>query len=583
MISFNEDDFVALLENAADIHDIIDGRFFSFERPAKPMPQPGIVTGMSERKRLIDVAEQTNFKQWLVSSSSSAAKLRDRRRLPPWARHLRQILIACQTNKVVSDGPLVHRLVCSVMDFARAELRRRLRDQKHSLPADVVHCFEKQLEERLTSCLAPALKHNAEVFENAYRCVHGFATRFRSGEYEREFLSGNMAERLIQLLYDYPPLAKLVSQLAADWVRKVEELSSRLKADRRVLKRTFFRGRDPGAITAVEMDCSDPHSGGRETLIIHFRHGVVVYKPRSGRHEQAWFSLLRWGNRHGFVPRFRTLRILRRPNYCWMEFVRSRPCRTKLEAHSYYERGGGLICLAYMLGAIDCHIDNLVAAGDQPVLIDAETLFHEESPNIDQKNLTVLDRSGFLPRSDRSFGVQDISAFGRVSDMRRGVLKAKFLTVSAYSADVRRGFRQMWKLVHDGKTATGASFRRRVRVVASMPWRRIYRSTKTYYDIRLRSVQPFALRSGLDRSRAVASDLFRLRRTSASVSDEILALARFNIPYFTEVPSWTLPENDFSDLSRALTAGLTLTPSAARPKPGHNRRTCRANNLSPAK
>jgi type 2 lantibiotic biosynthesis protein LanM len=67
---------------------------------------------------------------------------------------------------------------------------------------------------------------------------------------------------------------------------------------------------------------------------------------------------------------------LSRASYGWMEFVPQLPCQSVAEVQTYYQRAGALLCLLYALESVDCHLENLIAHGSHPVLIDLETLFH---------------------------------------------------------------------------------------------------------------------------------------------------------------------------------------------------------------
>jgi lantibiotic modifying enzyme len=44
------------------------------------------------------------------------------------------------------------------------------------------------------------------------------------------------------------------------------------------------------------------------------------------------------------------------------------------------QRQGGYLALLYAIEATDFHLENLIAAGEHPVLIDLETLFHPRAP-----------------------------------------------------------------------------------------------------------------------------------------------------------------------------------------------------------
>jgi lantibiotic modifying enzyme len=56
-----------------------------------------------------------------------------------------------------------------------------------------------------------------------------------------------------------------------------------------------------------------------------------------------------------------------------VEVVEYLPCQNQEEIKRYYQRAGQLLCLLYVLGANDCHNENLIACGEYPVLVDLET------------------------------------------------------------------------------------------------------------------------------------------------------------------------------------------------------------------
>ncbi len=60
--------------------------------------------------------------------------------------------------------------------------------------------------------------------------------------------------------------------------------------------------------------------------------------------------------------------------YGWVEEVEPRPCRDQRDVETFYYRAGMLVCLIYALEGNDCHQENLIAAGEHPVLIDHETM-----------------------------------------------------------------------------------------------------------------------------------------------------------------------------------------------------------------
>src|SRR5262249_26293281 len=92
-------------------------------------------------------------------------------------------------------------------------------------------------------------------------------------------------------------------------------------------------------------------------------------------------ELLSWVNAQGGDSApfgFRTLAVLDREEYGWMEFAAAEPCQTPAEVARFHERLGGLLAVLYALAATDCHYENLIAAGEHPVVVDLESLFHPQ-------------------------------------------------------------------------------------------------------------------------------------------------------------------------------------------------------------
>jgi lantibiotic modifying enzyme len=107
-----------------------------------------------------------------------------------------------------------------------------------------------------------------------------------------------------------------------------------------------------------------------------------------------------------------------------MEFVAAQACKSEEEVRRFYERQGAYLALLYALEATDFHSENLIAAGEHPVLLDLEALFHPRVGGIDltqaeqlagnTMNYSVL-RVGLLPNriwsNDESVGI-DLSGLG---------------------------------------------------------------------------------------------------------------------------------------------------------------------------
>ena len=99
--------------------------------------------------------------------------------------------------------------------------------------------------------------------------------------------------------------------------------------------------------------------------------------------EEAYSKLLSWFNDNGIPLSLKTIKVINRSTYGWVEFIEYLPCQNQEETKRYYQRSGMLLCLVHILAGTDFHFENIIASGEHPVLVDVETLMHPK-PRIDQ-------------------------------------------------------------------------------------------------------------------------------------------------------------------------------------------------------
>ena len=348
---------------------------------------------------------------------------------------------------------------------------------------------------------------------------------------ERMFLRDRPSHRLFSLFQKFPVLARLWSQSIQQWRAHVKEVLFRLAQDRGALSRTFFSNRPIIQIRGAHFGLSDRHHAGRTVVRLQFESDSIIYKPRSGRGELEWFSLLRWMNEHGFRPKLRAARVLPRQGYCWMENVEFAPLGNEAAAGRFFERMGGIIAAAHLLRAVDCHRDNFIASGEQPVLVDADALWHVPPRTKSKRASDLLHRTGFFPNAN------PLSLQSRSSILGPGLgthvprLGSRRLAAAHYQREMILGFARAWRCL-GGTTKAREAFARRLKRIRSTKRRWIHRATETYAAITDASIQPPALRSGRDRQRLIRARC-RLDSAASSVTgEEVRALKQLDIPYF---------------------------------------------------
>src|SRR5262249_46207149 len=176
------------------------------------------------------------------------------------------------------------------------------------------------------------------------------------------------------------------------------ELNDRFAADRGAIADRIGSARGAPGSVRVRSGLSDVHRHGRTVARLSFENGgEVYYKPRPVDMEESYAAFVEWFNaRRGRLPAVRALVTINRTTHGWMEAAAVQPCADRRAAQRYFRRAGAVLALADLFCGIDFHSENLVAAGEHPVVVDLETLFHPCGPY--ERDTDPLNRTELLPR-----------------------------------------------------------------------------------------------------------------------------------------------------------------------------------------
>jgi lantibiotic modifying enzyme len=352
--------------------------------------------------------------------------------------------------------------------------------------------------------------------------------------------------RLQRLFGDYPVLARLLATATEQWVGEQQAFMTRLDGDSHALGRAFLDGREPGDVVSVEGGLSDRHRGGRSACIVTFSSGLkLVYKPKPMQNEQIYNRLLDWLNdRSTSGLQLKTLTVLPRDGYGWVEFVERTPCRSVAEAAGYFRRCGALLAVMHVLRGSDCHVENLVPCGDQPVLVDMETIVQpeieagEENPASQFASAAVL-RTAMLPdaRFDRAGRIVDSGALNSIGSEMAARLGDRVLLAQDYEREILDGFEEMGRRIIVAKADLLAADGP-LAAFAGQAVRLVVRSTRIYGALLRKALHPDHLRDGA-RYGIHLDSLSRLwirssdhRKLWPALKSELASLEAFDIPLF---------------------------------------------------
>ncbi|MEP6621534.1 MAG: type 2 lanthipeptide synthetase LanM family protein [bacterium] len=257
-------------------------------------------------------------------------------------------------------------LLAPFLLVGRQRVRMRAASQGACFEPVVHAVLERALMEQLSRICRRALYVEFSGFQRAQAFI---------GEAYNAFMQHMLRGGMLAFFQQYPMAARLSASATDLWVEATLEFLTRLDGDRDAIADTFGDGSHQGAVTRLHANLSDPHCGGRSVLIAEFASGLsVVYKPRPLGVDAAFGRLLHWANDHLDGIALRPLRVLTCGDYGWIERASHGPCSDDAGVERYYTRCGALLCLVYALNGGDFHHENLLAAGEHPMLLDLEML-----------------------------------------------------------------------------------------------------------------------------------------------------------------------------------------------------------------
>jgi type 2 lantibiotic biosynthesis protein LanM len=466
-------------------------------------------------------------------------------------------------------------LVEPIMRQARDRLRLGLASLKQQAAAGLV--IDERLEDSLHRNAARQLLQmiipTCVLELNVARVQRSLTGVTREQRFQRFIARLRQRDAALALLSEYPTLARQVVICLDNWIAFNLEFLQHLIADWSELRARFCVGGDPGTLVTLDDGHGDRHQHGRSVLIATFSSGFrLVYKPRPLAVAWHFQELLTWLNDHGAEPRLRTIEVLDRGDYGWVEFVSQEGCQTRDDVRRFYARHGEYLALLYALEATDCHCENLIASGEHPMLVDLETLFQPSLSHADNGVTkayrdSVL-RIGLLPQ--RAFGSADhdgvdLSGIGAAAgqslpypvfqldaqgtdEMRvveqdgqtvrsgnQPTLDGTDVQVLEYVEAMTAGFATMYRVLLEHRDDLLAADGPLVRF-ASDTVRVVLRPTLTYGLLLRSSVHPDALRDALERDMlfgALCGDIQEFRYLAPIVPSEVGDLHRGDVPLFT--------------------------------------------------
>jgi hypothetical protein len=288
--------------------------------------------------------------------------------LPAWVRHAVAVA-SCEpfeNARILGNTPMSREAFYLLSPITRHGLNL-LKDYTITsgleITDDAMHGMLTGLGRRiLMSCIAVVDIEVAAQFDvaKALASADSFEYQFNETTYP-------------DLYQRYPGLPYIIGNTVNQWHVAVVEMLTRLSDDMQKLQDEMFSNRPVLRLTDVSMDTGDLHDSGRSVALLTFNDGLrVAYKPKDLRIVDQVQRLFVSVNTLMGKPVLHTRKVLLGSGYAWEEFVEHVECADISEVELYYNRYGAMIRMYELLQARDLWLDNVVAHGPWPVVIDLE-------------------------------------------------------------------------------------------------------------------------------------------------------------------------------------------------------------------
>ena len=262
-----------------------------------------------------------------------------------------------------------------------------------------LYYFEKELRQRIVEIQSFKISENAvnQLIISAMSKVYNIYSKVlvlklqdykekyslegESGEKKFiDFLKNSFSEEeALEFYLDHPVLTRSATTTIQNLLQFLVKSLLHLDREHQHLKELYQADLD--VLCEINVSAGDTHEKGKTVLIFQFNNNKkMIYKPRDLRIINAYNKFLDWVNKKSRLLEMKSLQGIYQEDYAFEMFVENKSCNSNEEIANYYIRFGQLIAIAYILSANDLHLENLIANGEYPILIDLETILQGKIP-----------------------------------------------------------------------------------------------------------------------------------------------------------------------------------------------------------
>ncbi len=313
-------------------------------------------------------------------------------------------------------------------------------------------------EEVLTKLIAA---HNQEMFGLVGKIVAlKLAEYKRQNEFKtdtpeehfKEFLENTFSckEDFENLYNEYPVLARVATVRTNFLINNYTTMFNNINKDYKEVMELLNLNKLH--LLDITLSTGDSHQQGNAVSILKFEGKNLVYKPRDLNICKAFEKFIDWYASNSNLLPIKIPRGVYKDGYSYNEFIDQKYCNSEEEVERFYTRYGYLIGICYLMGMNDLHLENIIAHGEHPVIIDIETMF--QVPNrinestlqndlLSYLRITSVAGSLLLPSQVNLGGKEeiDLSALsGREAELKQKILAPTNINTDSFHFEDTTGY-----------------------------------------------------------------------------------------------------------------------------------------------
>lgn len=383
-------------------------------------------------------------------------------------------------------------------------------------------------------------------------------------------------EKAVEFYSEYIVLARLLTLKSIYYVQNIEESFTSFVNDKKILIKEMAI---EDLIVAILPGKGDTHQKGKTVIEFKFQNKSIYYKPKNLGVASSYNDLIRWINGKNQLLKMPVYNLIHKGNYSWEDQVAKKNCDTKEQVESYFEKFGQTIAIMHCLKGGDFHLENIIASGEDPIIIDLETVFQQRIPLAFPDSAEVVAKNDYLEsvmntlllpnriyqNSNDTIGIDMSALNGREQEMSIPVVapdkhntedmtftqqenlvinsdhsnlpffEGEFVDFNHYKDNIYKGFLNTCnffiqyrdELIH--QTSLMKNFK-------DHPVRVILRPTQKYAQMLYESLHPDYLRDGLQRDQVLENMWGYLFQNKTVASHEISEMIVGDIPIFFNFP-----------------------------------------------